>query len=241
MCSYRPDWWDIGKRYGPRSYMTILAIKALRSFIYLSTVLEKKLDQLKTYEVLASQMQSSLNTKLWADDVNYLMNYYEDGKRDEHLYMGSLSATHYSLLNKEHADSMIHTARLNLIAKHVGVYKAFPMDYHTLQTFWNFNGNEAGATYYYMNGGIWSHANAWYRIMGDQRIFELFISYLSTNFQNFDLNIITERVKNQFIIFQKQFKIFNISRANFGDGCIYLFKIFFFINSFHKSIFSPIY
>lgn len=164
MWSYRPDWWDIGKRYGPRSYMTILAIKTLRSFIYLSTVLGKKLDQLKTYEVLASQMQSSLNTKLWADDVNYLMNYYEDGHRDEHLYMGSLLAAHYGLLNKEHVGSMVQTARQNLVAKHLGVYNAFPIDYHTLQTFWNFNGNEAGDPYYYMNGGIWSHANAWYAL-----------------------------------------------------------------------------
>ena len=35
MWSFRPDWWDIGNNYGPRAYMTILAIRALREFNYL--------------------------------------------------------------------------------------------------------------------------------------------------------------------------------------------------------------
>ncbi|MFA4839847.1 MAG: hypothetical protein WC703_10285, partial [Candidatus Neomarinimicrobiota bacterium] len=39
MWSFRPDWWDIGHNYGPRTYMTILAIKTLRDYNYISTVL----------------------------------------------------------------------------------------------------------------------------------------------------------------------------------------------------------
>ena len=38
MWTNRPDWWDIGRNYAPRAYMTILAIKAIREFIYIATI-----------------------------------------------------------------------------------------------------------------------------------------------------------------------------------------------------------
>ena len=39
MWSKRPDWWDIGNIYGPRTYMTILAVKAIREYSFISSVL----------------------------------------------------------------------------------------------------------------------------------------------------------------------------------------------------------
>ena len=47
MWSFRPDWWDIGNNFGPRAYMTILAIRALREFNYISTVLQKDFSEIK--------------------------------------------------------------------------------------------------------------------------------------------------------------------------------------------------
>lgn len=162
--SHRPDWWDIGKRNGPRAYMTILAVKALRSFNYISAALNHNLDRLKNYETLAEQMTESMNKKLWADDVNYLMNFYSDGKRDEHFYMGSLLAAHYGLLNPVRVEKLVGTVEEKLLDKNVGVFTVWPMDFNKLIDFWNFSGNEAGDPYYYINGGVWSHANAWYAL-----------------------------------------------------------------------------
>lgn len=162
--SNRPDWWDIGKRNGPRAYMTILAIKALHSYNYISAALNHNLDRLKNYEKLAGRMNDSLNKKLWANDVNYLMNFYSDGKRDEHYYMGSLLAAHYNLLNTQRTEEMVKTVEEKLLDKKIGVYTVWQMDFNKLIEFWNFSGNEAGDPYYYINGGVWSHANSWYAL-----------------------------------------------------------------------------
>ena len=162
--SYRPDWWDIGRKYGPRAYMTILAVKTLRSFNYISAMLNRNLDHLKNNEELADKLDEGLNKKLWADDVNYLMNFYEDGKRDEHFYMGSLLAAHYGLIDSARTKKLIKTVDEKLLDKNVGVYTVWPMDFNKLLEFWNFNGNEAGDPYYYINGGVWPHANAWYAL-----------------------------------------------------------------------------
>jgi len=162
--SNRPDWWDIGKRNGPRAYVTILAVKTLRSYNYISASLNLSLDQLKHYEELAQRMEESMNKKLWGSDVNYLMNFYADGKRDEHFYMGSLLAAHYNILSTERIKVLVSTAEEKLLDKNVGVFAVWPMDFNKLIDFWNFSGNEAGDSYYYTNGGVWSHANAWYAL-----------------------------------------------------------------------------
>jgi hypothetical protein len=162
--SNRPDWWDIGTKNGPRAYMTILAIKSLHSFNYISAALNLNLDRLKKYEELAERMNESLNKKLWANDVNYLMNFYSDGKRDEHYYMGSLLAAHYNLLKTQRTEEMVKTVEEKLLDKNIGVYTVWPMDFNKLLDFWSFSGNESGDPYYYINGGVWSHANSWYSL-----------------------------------------------------------------------------
>jgi len=162
MWSYRPDWWDIGHNYGSRSYMTILAIKTLRDYNFISTVLGKNPEKVTEYVILADSMQTALVDKLWSDELNYLINYNDDGSQDRHYYIGSLLAAHYGLLDAEKQNQLVQTAKAKLVDEKVGIYNAFPMDFHLLGDFYKFVGNEVGAEYYYANGGVWPQGNAWY-------------------------------------------------------------------------------
>ncbi len=162
MWSYRPDWWDIGHNYGPRTYMTILAIKSLRDYVYLSTVLDKPDVPVQKYASLADSMQTALVETLWVKGADYLMNYHNDGSLDEHYYIGSLLAAHYGLLDEVKQDKLVQTATSVMVDPAVGIYNAYPMDFEQWGEFMKFSGNEAGAKYYYFNGGIWPQGNAWY-------------------------------------------------------------------------------
>jgi hypothetical protein len=164
MWSYRPDWWDIGKNYGPRSYMTILAIKAIRDYVYISAILKKNPNDLLDYELMGGLMQKALTDRLWHNDLNYLVNYYQDQSLDSHYYIGSLLAAHYNLLDDDRRKALVLSARQNLLDEKLGIYNAYPMDFHTLIDYLNFSGNEAGDTNYYFNGGIWPQGNAWYAL-----------------------------------------------------------------------------
>jgi hypothetical protein len=162
--AYRPDWWDIGRSYGPRSYMTILTIRAVREFIYVSTVLNKNSGELSAYEKLAFDMQERLTERLWDNDLKYLINYFEDGNKDTHFYIGSLLAAHFNLLDQEKKTALLETAKNKLLDEKVGIYNVYPMDFHLLIDYLKFAGNEAGNPYFYANGGIWPHGNAWYAL-----------------------------------------------------------------------------
>ncbi len=164
MWSPRPDWWDIGNNLGPRAYMTILAIRALREFDFISMVLHKDRFDLKLYEDLANRMNSKLVDTLWDDKLNYLISYYKDGKEDRHIYMGSLLASHFDLLDEEKNLKLITTAKEKLLDDKLGIYTLYPMDLHLLIDYMKFAGNEAGDPYHYANGGIWPHGNAWYAL-----------------------------------------------------------------------------
>ena len=164
MWSFRPDWWDIGKNFGPRAYMTILAVRALREFNYISTVLHKDTSELKSYEQLANRMNAKLVDTLWDDKLNYLINYFEDGKEDRHIYMGSLLASHFNLLDEDKNLKLITTAKEKLLDEKLGIYTLYPMDLHLLIDYMKFAGNEAGEPYHYANGGIWPHGNSWYAL-----------------------------------------------------------------------------
>lgn len=164
MWSNMPDWWDIGEIYGPRSYMTILAVKAIREYIYISTVLQSNLEKLPTFEKLAERMQKQLNEKLWDNNLKYLINYYEPGKIDDHYYIGSLLAAHYGLLDKTRTAELVSTAEKKLLDAKVGIYNVYPMDFNRLRGYLKFSGNEAGDPFLYANGGIWPHGNAWFAL-----------------------------------------------------------------------------
>ena len=164
MWSFRPDWWDIGNNFGPRAYMTILAIRALREFNFLSSLLEKENSKLQSYEELANRINKNLIDSLWDDSLNYLISYFEDGTKDQHIYMGSLLASHFNLLDEDKDQKLLVTAKENLLDEKLGIYTLWPMDLHKLIDYMKFAGNEAGDPYYYANGGIWPHGNAWYAL-----------------------------------------------------------------------------
>ncbi len=162
--AYRPDGWDIGSSFGPRSYMTVLAIRALKDYIYISTFLGKELSDILEYEKLTIRMKEKLVEKLWNEDLGYLINYYADGSLDPHIYIGSLLATHFNLIDDSKKRILVNTAREKLLDEKLGIYNVFPMDFHLLIDYLKFSGNEAGDPYVYANGGIWPHGNAWYAL-----------------------------------------------------------------------------
>ncbi|MCG2726690.1 MAG: hypothetical protein L6420_10675 [Elusimicrobia bacterium] len=163
--AYRPDWWDIGKSFGPRTYMTILAIRSLQEFAYIETMLEKNGWEIADYEHISVELERALIQKLWDRDMKYLINYNEQGtKKDPHYYTGSLLAVHFNLLDKSKEAELIASATKKLVDENVGVYNVYPMDFSDLKSFFQFSGNEAGEPFYYMNGGIWPQGNAWYAL-----------------------------------------------------------------------------
>ncbi len=164
MYSYRPDWWDIGKNYGPRAYMTILAIKAIREYLYISSVLEQNTGGLAELETSAQEMQQALTARLWDENLKYLVNYYQDGEMDTHYYIGSLLAAHYHLLAPQKTTMLVRTAKSKLLDPSVGIYCAFPMDFGELEDYLNFADHEEGAPFFYLNGGVWPQGNAWYAL-----------------------------------------------------------------------------
>ncbi len=164
MYAFRPDWWDIGHIEGPRSYITILTIRALRDVAFMSATLKKD-SNLAEYERLADAMQTALQEKLWDTNAKYLMNWNGETK-DTHFYMGSLLAPAFGLLSDDKAGELVATATKELVAPGIGVRAAMPADFHTRESiaFFKFAGDEAGQPYYYINGGVWPHNNAWYAL-----------------------------------------------------------------------------
>ncbi|MCF7802511.1 MAG: hypothetical protein K9N34_10910 [Candidatus Marinimicrobia bacterium] len=164
MWSNRPDWWDIGHNYGPNAYMTILAIKSLRDYIYISATLDSNQARLGEYAATADGMQQALSDKLWDSQMGYLVSYHNDGTLDTHYYIGPLLAVDFDLLSPEKSETLLKTAQDKLLDDQVGVYNAYPMDFDELIDYYKFAGNEAGAKFDYANGGVWSQGNAWYAL-----------------------------------------------------------------------------
>jgi hypothetical protein len=83
-----------------------------------------------------------------------------------------LLAAHYALLDSQKIAKTIATTETKLLEPKTGITVVTPMDFDTLSKVWNFVGDEVGKKYYYINGGIWPHANAWYAlalIAGEKR------------------------------------------------------------------------
>ncbi|MGA7160260.1 MAG: amylo-alpha-1,6-glucosidase [Bacteroidota bacterium] len=164
MYAKHPDWWDIGNREGPRSYLTILTIRALREFVYVSAALGKGGgERLLELERSADTMQKALNEKLWDNGQQFLTN-FNGPDRDYHYYAGSLLAPFYGVLNNDKSMQLLNTARKELVDQHIGVRIVAPTDFNTdsMISYFKFVGNEAGAPYVYANGGVWPHSTAWY-------------------------------------------------------------------------------
>ena len=164
MYAKHPDWWDIGNREGPRSYLTILTIRALRDFAYVSAALRKRDGKsLLALESTADGMQRTLNERLWNDSQGFLTN-FNGMDPDFHYYAGSLLAPIYGVLNHDRAERLLETAQKELVDRLIGVRIVAPADFHTdsVISYFKLLGNEAGAPYAYANGGVWPHTTAWY-------------------------------------------------------------------------------
>ena len=162
MYAKRPDWWDIGNVYGPRTYITVLMGKALKDYVFISHALGKNLDLLPAYLETAENFKAELVSQLWSDEHKYLMNIMDDGEMDSHYYTGSMLAVVYGMLDQKHSRALMETVRDTLIDTNLGVRNAMPPDFHLLGDRYQFSGNEAGDQWVYFNGGVWPQGNAWY-------------------------------------------------------------------------------
>ncbi|MGK9476273.1 hypothetical protein [Melioribacter sp. OK-6-Me] len=59
MWSHRPDWWDIGKRFGPRSYISILTARAIESYLFIASYLKLEGEDLVQLEKLKEKLISN--------------------------------------------------------------------------------------------------------------------------------------------------------------------------------------
>ncbi len=164
MWSSRPDWWDIGDNYGPKSYMSVLAVKALRDFVFISARLGIDNQQLIERSRIADKIEEAIAEKLWSDEHNYLMNYFNSGEMDPHYYTGSLLAAHYCDFDSTKMKLMLRTAKEKMVDENVGIYNVYPMDFADYKEIIGYIDNEVGDEYYYFNGGIWPQGNAWYAL-----------------------------------------------------------------------------
>ncbi len=164
MVAERPDWWDIGHVPGPRAYLTVLMIRALRAYAFISIELGKDDPMLTSYLALAERMNRALVDRLWDDDAGYLLNGLDTTSVDRHYYTGPLLAAAYGMLDPARRDTMLATAQRELLDEHVGVRNAMPADFHELRDVYHFLEGEVGAPYLYMNGGVWPQGIAWYAL-----------------------------------------------------------------------------
>ncbi len=157
-----PDWWDIGDVYGPKAYLTILTIRAIRTFGFLTAVLHRQEPRLSEYMALADQLQENMVTRLWDDKAGFLLSELDNGEVDHHLYMGSLLAAVFDQIDDEKKQVMLETARTKLLDPEIGLRTVVPTDFNELIERYRFIGLEAGLPGRYINGGVWPHGNAWY-------------------------------------------------------------------------------
>ena len=164
MYSERPDWWDIGHVYGARSYLTVLMIRALRTYAYLTREFEADPDSIASYLDLAEEMRKQLVTHLWDDRAGYLLNMIDSSEVDRHYYSGSLLASAFELLDERRNETLLQSARDVLLDEEIGIRNAMPPDFLDHIERYRFNGPEVGAPYRYMNGGVWPQGIAWYAL-----------------------------------------------------------------------------
>jgi cellobiose phosphorylase len=162
MAGVQPDWWDIANVYGPKAYLTILTIRAIRTYAYLSTALGVDVFGLSERLALADSMQHRLVEELWDEEAGYILNYLDNDEIDRHLYMGSLLAVVFDLVDDEMKERMLETARTELLDPNIGLRTVVPTDFHELVDRYRLVGMEAGLPGRYINGGVWPHGNAWY-------------------------------------------------------------------------------
>lgn len=158
----RPDWWDIGDVYGAKAFISILMVRALKDYSFLSDMVGNGKRDLKQLRFLAQRIKENTAEKLWDPEAKYLMNYMDGNEKDKHYYCGSLLAVNYDILDAEKQKMILHTAEKVLLDEELGIRNAMPPDFHLLTERYRFHGDEAGSPYFYFNGGVWPQGTAWY-------------------------------------------------------------------------------
>jgi hypothetical protein len=164
MYASRPDWWDTGNSYGARVYITTLMIKVLKDYVFIASALGISDEDLIAYLELAERMKTELVERLWDDNIGFLMNMLDQTRRDDHYYSGSIVAAYLEVLDNAKRTRLLETAREKLLDNNIGIRNAMPADFHKLIDVYQFQGMEMGEPYFYFNGGVWPHGNAWYAL-----------------------------------------------------------------------------
>jgi hypothetical protein len=164
MYARRPDWWDTGNVYGARTYITALMYRALQEYVSVATQLGDEDESLLEYLQLADRMKEHLVDRLWDADAGFLLNMIDRETVDRHYYSGSLVTTYYGLLDDDKKSTLLQTAKATLLDERLGIRNAVPADFHELISVYDFKGMECGMPYFYLNGAVWPHGNAWYAL-----------------------------------------------------------------------------
>ena len=164
MYARRPDWWDIGNKYGARVYVSALMYKALNDYVYILSQLREDDSRALSYLQIANEIKEAINEHFWDDQAGYLFNMLDEKRIDRHYYSGSLVAAWYGVVNGSRKTRLLATARNVLLDKRIGLRNAMPNDFHNLASLYNFVGGEEGMPYFYFNGAVWPHGNVWYAL-----------------------------------------------------------------------------
>lgn len=162
MYAERPDWWDIGHVRGPRAYLTALAVRAIESYAFIVLELGRDDPRIPTLLETAERMRRALVDRLWDENAGYLLNGLDSTTVDRHYYSGSLIAGVFGLIDDDRQNTLLETARRELLDPEIGLRNAMPADFHLLTDSYRFLEGEVGEPFLYMNGGVWPQGNAWY-------------------------------------------------------------------------------
>lgn len=160
--STRPDWWDIGDNYGARSYLTALMVRALREYSFVAESLHKDAAFALHCLNISDSLKVDLVDRLWDNRTGYLLDTYDTNSVDMHYYAGPLVAVDYDLLDEKKAETLMQTARRELVDPNLGVRTAMPPDFDKLTSLYKFKEGEVGAPFVYINGAVWPQTTAWY-------------------------------------------------------------------------------
>ncbi|HEX7070168.1 MAG TPA: hypothetical protein VF190_05160, partial [Rhodothermales bacterium] len=144
MYAERPDWWDIGHVRGPRAYLTALAVRVIESYAFIALELGRDDPRLPASLETAGRMRRAVVDRLWDEDAGYLLNGLDSTTVDRHYFSGSLIAGVLGLIDGDRRDTLLETARRELLDPEIGVRNAMPPDFHLLTDRYRFQEGEVG-------------------------------------------------------------------------------------------------
>jgi len=159
MCATHPDWWDIGKAYGPRTYLTAMTARAAEELVTTFQRAALPCEDAPRYLSIATSLRNNL-PRLWDDEKGWLFDVIPQGV-DPHYYAGVLVAVWGGGFEKEKSIRLVETAKRELLDVNLGVRNVMPPDFEELTDVYQFLPGEVGAPFIYANGAVWPQHNAW--------------------------------------------------------------------------------